>query len=118
MIITAQSGTTPWSYAPPSTGIVNTTTAVTIKAATTGQRNYITDLHIAHSTLGAAVELGIRDGAAGTVIFRTAMNVTANDGQTISLKTPLFSSVGTLLEVVLSGATTGGVYVNAQGFSA
>ncbi len=110
---------TPWQYAAATSGIASTTTAVTIKAAAgSGIRNYITSLSIAHDTLGAVTEFAIRDGAGGTVIFRTKLQTTAKEDTIITFPSPLFSTANTLLEVVTLTSVTGGVFVNASGFTA
>lgn len=106
-----------WKYVAAASGIVNTTTAVTIKAAAgAGVKNYITALHISHATLGAATEIAIRDGAGGTVLWRGTLGTVANEGAGVYFPTPLAGSANTLLEVVTLTAVTGGVYANAQGF--
>lgn len=109
-----------WSYAAASGGISNTTTAVTIKAAAaSGIRNYLTKLVVATETLGTATELAIRDGAAGTVLFRTKLHTTALPTTTFHFEPPLRGTAATLMEVVtLTATSTGGVFVNATGFSA
>jgi hypothetical protein len=108
---------TPWAYAAAASGIASTTTAVTIKtAAGAGKRSYLTDMNISHATLGAATELAIRDGAGGTVLFRMTLATTANENINIQFRTPLRSSVNTLLEVVTLSSVTGGVFVNAAGY--
>lgn len=108
-----------WTFASAASGIVNTTTAVTIKAAAgAGIRNYLTNMQIATDTLGAATELAIRDGAAGTVIWRGKLQTTALPVMDIEFLTPLRSTANTLLEVVTLTAVTGGVYINAQGYAA
>jgi hypothetical protein len=107
-----------WSYAAANLGLVNTTTAVTIKAAAgAGVRNVITNLQLSSGPLGAATEVVIRDGAAGTVLWRgwkpSTASVTA-----INFDTPIRGSANTLLEVAtLTATVTGGVYVNAQGYT-
>lgn len=113
-----------WNYAAATGGIVNTATAVTIKAAEagviagqSGKRNYLSSLQIGHDVLGAVTEVAIRDGAGGTVLWRGKLQTPANE-QTIS---PYFDpairgSPNTLLEVVTLTAVTGGVFVNAQGY--
>ena len=109
-----------WQYAAASGGISNTTTAVTIKAAHATLRNYITSIQIAAEALGAATELAIRDGAGGTVLWRTKIGtggITA--GEAIVFPVPLKGTAATLLEVVtLTASVTGAVYVNCQGFVA
>lgn len=107
-----------WVFAGATGGIVNTTTAVTVKAAAGASiRNYITGLQVAHDTLGAVTELAIRDGAAGTVIWRGKLQTTANEGFNIQFLTPLKGSANTLLEIITLTAVTGGVFVNLQGYS-
>jgi hypothetical protein len=108
-----------WSSVAGASGIVNTTTAVTIAAAAgAGLRNYITGLQIATDTLGGATELAIRDGAAGTVIWRGKLQTGPLALMNVNLPSPLKSTANTLLEVVTLTAVTGGVYVNAQGYIA
>ena len=111
-----------WSYAAAASGIVNTTTAVTIKAAAgAGLRNYITGIDLAtDGALGAATEVAVRDGAAGTVIWRMKIGTTGlQSGRAISFPTPLKSTANTLLEVVtLTASVTGAVYFNATGYVA
>ncbi len=107
-----------WNYAAASGGIVNTTTAVTVKAAAgAGVRNYISSLDLEWDTLGAATEFAIRDGAAGTVIYRTKLN-TAAGRKTVNFPVPLRGTANTLVEIVtLTATTTGGVFANLQGFT-
>jgi len=109
---------THWSYAAASGGISNTTTAVTIKtAAGAGVRNCIASFQLFNGTLGAATEVAIRDGAAGTVIWRGRRETVASS-EDVVLPVPICGTANTLLEVVtLTATVTGGVYVNAQGFT-
>lgn len=108
-----------WGYAAAASGIVNTTTAVTIAAAAgAGLRNYLTGFGISTDTLGAATEFVIRDGAAGTVIRRFKLQPTALPIAHVDLATPIKSSPNTLLEIATLTAVTGGVYFNAQGYIA
>jgi hypothetical protein len=105
-----------WNYAAATSGIAATTTAVTIKAAEAGARNYIDSIQVSHDTLGNATSLAIRDGAGGTVLWRGRLQTTAMPvNNTIHFATPLKGSINTLLEVVTLTSATGGVYVNAQG---
>lgn len=111
----------PWNYAAAASGIVNTTTAVTTKtAAGAGLRNYITSIQVMSEALGAATELAVRDGAAGTVLWRTKIGTGGiTGGETFVFGTPLRGTADTLLEVVtLTASVTGAVYVNMQGFVA
>jgi hypothetical protein len=109
-----------WSYAAAAGGITNTTTAVTIKAsAGAGLRNYVTSLQIGHDALGAATEFAIRDGTAGTVLWRSGLGTGATSTDMIKFDPPLRGSAATLLEVVtLTASVTGSVFVNVQGFVA
>lgn len=110
-----------WSYAAAASGIVNTTTAVTVKAAAgAGVKNYVTSLQISAEALGTASEVAIRDGAAGTVLWRTKIGTGGLvAGREIVFASPLVGTANTLLEVVtLTASGTGAVYVNLQGYSA
>lgn len=108
-----------WYYAAASGGIVNTTTAVTIKAAQTGFRNYITSLQIHAEALTNATEVAIRDGAGGTVLWRIKVPATGLPLLNVAFADPLKATTNTLLEVVtLTASGTGAVYFNAQGYIA
>ncbi len=109
-----------WNYSAATTGILNTTVAVTIKAAAGGGiRNYVTSISIMSEALTTATELAIRDGAGGTVIWRTKISVGGLPTTLIEFLSPLKSSANTLLEVVtLTASGAGAVYFNAQGFVA
>lgn len=109
-----------WKYAAASSGIVNTTTAVTVKAAAGASvRNYVMSMQCSHDTLGAVTEFAIRDGAAGTVMWRGKLQTTATDasGATINFEPPLQGTANTLTEIVTLTAVTGGVYCNLQGYT-
>lgn len=111
--------TTDWNYAPPVAGILNTTVAVTIKGAVSGQRNYLTGLQLTSEVLGTATELALRDGAGGTVLWRCKLPAAGGIPlQPLIFDPPLKGTAGNLLEVVtLTASGTGAVYVNAQGFT-
>jgi hypothetical protein len=69
--------------------------------------------------LTTATELAIRDGAAGTVIWRTKIPTGGLPTTTFDFTTPIRGTAATLLEVVtLTASGAGAVYVNAQGFTA
>src|SRR5262245_42737144 len=108
-----------WNYAAALNGIVNTTTAVTIKAAVPGQRNIITAMQIMAEALGAATEFAIRDGAGGTVLWRTKIGTGGLlPGLAIPMPSTIVGSPNTLLEIVtLTASVTGAVYFNAQGIT-
>lgn len=109
---------TSWSYAAAAGGILNTTTAVTIKAAGAALvRNHITSIQVQSEALTNATELAIRDGAGGTVLWRIKIPTTGLPGTTFNFNTPLRGTAATLLEVVtLTASGAGAVYFNAQGF--
>lgn len=108
-----------WQYAAASGGITNTTAAVTLKAAAGASiRNYITGLQISADALGVATEIIINDGAGGTVLWRGKVQTAGLAAITIDFPVPLKGTANTLLEFATVTATvTGGVYVNAQGFT-
>lgn len=111
--------TTPWTYAAATSGIANTTTAVTFKAADGSLRNYIVAFDIMWEALGTATELAIRDGAGGTVLWRMKIPASLAGAREVVLPVPIRGTAATLLEVVtLTASTTGAVYFNAQGFVA
>jgi len=107
-----------WSYAAALGGISNTTSAVTIKAAAGASvRNYITSIQIMSEALTNATELAIRDGAAGTVLWRTKIGTGGLPLVNVKFDDPLKGTANTLLEVVtLTASGTGAVYFNAQGY--
>jgi hypothetical protein len=110
-----------WQYAAAASGIVNTTTAVTIKAAGAASiRNYITGIDYWSEALTNATEIAIRDGAAGTVIWRAKIGTGGLlAGRSITFPTPIRGTAATLLEVVtLTASGAGAVYFNATGFVA
>ncbi len=108
-----------WSYAAAAGGILNTTTAVTIKSNVASLRNYLTSMQIRSETLTNATEIAIRDGAGGTVLWRTKISSSGMIDTQFHFECPLRSTANTLLEVVtLTASGTGTVYFNAQGYVA
>lgn len=109
-----------WQYAAAASGIVNTTTAVTFKAAAgAGLRNYCTSIDIMWEALTNATELAIRDGASGTVIWRTKIPSGVAGSKSVTFPVPLKGTAATLMEVVtLTASVAGAVYFNATGFVA
>lgn len=108
-----------WTYAAATGGISNSTTAVTIKAAAGASvRNYVNSLQIQWDALGAATEVAIRDGAGGTVLWRGKIQAGMAGGCEVPFAKPLKGTANTLLEVVtLTASVSGGVFVNAQGYT-
>lgn len=109
-----------WSYAAFSGGIVNTTTAVTVKAAAgAGLCNYLQSLEIMAEALTNATELAIRDGTGGAVLWRTKIPTAGLPTTTLRFEPPLKGTANTLLEIItLTASGAGAVYANAQGFTA
>lgn len=107
-----------WTYAAAASGIVDTNSAVTIKAAAgSNVRNYVTSIQIMSEALTNATELAIRDGAAGTVLWRTKIGTGGLPLTTVRFDDPLRGTANTLLEVVtLTASGAGAVYFNAQGY--
>lgn len=111
-----------WRYAAASGGIVNTATAVTVKTAPGASVcNVVRTMTIQHDTLGAATEVALRDGAAGTVMWRSTLQTTATDiasgAGSIVFDPPLIGTANTLTEFLTLTAVTGGVRVNFQGYT-
>lgn len=108
-----------WNYPAASTGIVNSTTAVTVKAAAgAGVRNYVCTLAIDHDALGVATEFAVRDGAAGTVMARFKLQTAMNEGRIVTFSPCLKGTANTLVEVVtLTASVTGGTYANLSGYT-
>lgn len=108
-----------WQYAAGAGGIASSTADVVLKAATPGARNYISSLSICHDTLGAVTECMVKDGS--TVIWRGKLQTAAidigNGAGSVTFNPPLRGSVNTALNFALGTSTTGGVFVNAQGYS-
>lgn len=108
-----------WSYAAGAGGITNSTTAATVKtAAGASIRNYVEALELSWDSLGTATEVAIRDGAAGTVLYRTKLPNGSAGRETVKFGTALKGTANTLLEVVTLTATgTGSVFANLQGWT-
>lgn len=110
-----------WSYPAAAGGISNTTSAVTmVAAAGAGIRNYVTSCQLSSDALGAATEIAIRDGAAGTVIWRMKVGTAGIvNGIQLAFQSPIKSTANTLLEfVTLTASITGAVFPNCQGYQA
>lgn len=110
----------PWTYAAAASGIANTTTAVTVKAAHATLRNYITWVDIWSEALTTATEVAIRDGAAGTVLWRTKIATGGLlGGRYIRFDPPLQGTAATLTEVLtITASGAGAVYFNCGGYQA
>ena len=109
-----------WRYSAAAGGITNTTTAVTVApAGGAGVRNYVLSAQCVTDPLGAATEIAIRDGAAGTVIWRGKINTSGwTVVQDINFNPPLRGTANTLVEIVtLTASVTGSVYCNLQGYT-
>lgn len=103
-----------WQYAAPAGGLAPITTNTVLKAsAGAGVRNIIDSIQVAHQALGAATDLIILDGA--TPVMRIPLQIAATEGIVVPLYGKLRGSAATAFNYTFSAATTGGVYVNAQG---
>jgi len=108
-----------WNYAPPAAGLLNTTVAVTVKAAVAAQRGNISTMDLWSEALTTATEFAIRDGAAGTVLYRTKIATGGLlQGRHVIFDPPLRqAAVNTLIEIVtLTASGAGAVYCNLSGF--
>lgn len=106
-----------WSYAAASGGITDTT-GVTVKAAAgAGIRNYVTGVQITNAHATVSTEVVIRDGASGTVLWRSYARANAANTLHVVFDVPLRGSANTLLEVacITTGTAT---YFNLQGYIA
>ena len=107
-----------WTYTPPTGGLLNTTTAVTVMAAQgAGIRTYITGGECMAEPLGAATELVLLDGA--TVIERLKIT-TAGWPTPVSFQfiSPLRGTANTALTMqTLTASVTGAVYCNWKGYT-
>lgn len=106
-----------WQYAAAAGGIVSSIADVVLKAAgAAGVRNFLSSLTINHDTLSAATECVIKDGA--TIIWRGKLQTAATDvAGTIRFNPPLRGTAATALNFALLTSVTGGVFVNAQGYT-
>lgn len=105
-----------WNYAAASGGLVNTTGVTAKAAAGAGVRNYITSIQVINGHATQGTDLQIRDGAAGTVLWRGWAQA-AGGGASVKCDPPLRGSANTLVEIAC-GTTGAAVYVNLQGFTA
>ena len=105
-----------WSYA--ATGVAPSTGQTAVKAAAgAGVKNFIQSMQISHATLGAAVQIIVQDGS--TTLWQGQLQTAASDagGLTLNFEPALRGSANTAVNVTCSGATTGNVYFNLQGYS-
>lgn len=106
-----------WNYAAAASGIVSSTTAVTIKAAVASQRGNVSSLQLYADSGGTATEFALRDGAAGTVMWRAKIPATGMALVNVVFDPPLRqAAVNTLLEIVTLTSSAGATYCNVQGF--
>jgi hypothetical protein len=101
-------------------GIVNTTTATTIRAAAGASlRSYVTMVDISWDALTNATEYVIRDGAAGPVLYRHKIPNGIAGRHQCDFATPLRGTANTLLEhATLTASGAGGVFANVGGYTA
>jgi hypothetical protein len=109
-----------WKYVAGAGGIVNTTTAVQLSGAVgAGLSVYITSMQLQAEALTNATEVAIRDGAGGTVVWRSKIGTSGLPLTQINFEDPIKGTANTLLEfVTLTASGAGAVYINAQGYIA
>lgn len=102
-----------WKYSTPSGTPIANTTAVTLKAAVTGKRNFLSDFQIFNNHATVSTLVTIKDGA--TQVW--CGNVQAVNGSVVvNLSVPIEMAIGSALTAVC--VTTGSsVFVNAQGYT-
>ena len=107
-----------WAYAAVAGGLVSTG-GVTAKTAGTGaQRQYITSVQAINSHQTISTEVVIRDGAAGTTLWRGWAQA-AGGGCAARFDPPLRGSAATLVEIAeITATTTTGVLMSLQGYTA
>lgn len=99
-------------------GGLTTTTVQELKAGTANLRTYLTGVTISATALTTATELVIREGSAGTILFRIPIPVAGLNTKQINFPTPIrTAAINTAISAqLLTSPVTGGVYVNAQGY--
>lgn len=107
---------TDWHYAAASGGITNTTGVTARAAQGAGIRNYVTRAEIINGHATVSTDFQIRDGAAGTVLWRGYLQA-AGGGVAAVFDPPLRATANTLIEIAC-GTTGSAVYANLHGFSA
>jgi hypothetical protein len=107
-----------WRYTPPTGGLLNTTVGQTVTAAAgAGVRNYIWSGECWSEALGTATEIELRDGAAGTAMWRSKISTGGlTGGFTLNFNPPLKSTANTLVEfAAVTASVTGAIYCSFQG---
>lgn len=112
-----QMGSRWWNYAPPTTGITNSTADVAAKAAVAGERNYVSSMQLSVSVvLANATTIAIKSGS--TILARFGLPVTAVGPQTFNFDPPLRGGVNEAINIAAETSfATGNVQVNLQGFT-
>lgn len=103
-----------WSSAAAAGGIVNTTGVTARAAAGVGIRNYITGLDVVNGHATVSTDVQIRDGAAGTVLWRGFAQA-AGGGVSRQFNPPLRGTANTLVEIAC-GTTGTATYFNLSGY--
>jgi hypothetical protein len=117
--IVALSGCLPgqsWSYAASAGGATSAGQVTVAAAGGAGVRHYLRSLQVCNQS-GTAVTLSIRDGSAGTTLWRAKLDAdNGAAGFSVSMDPPLRGSPNTPLIFETDAAAE--VYVNGQGYSA
>lgn len=107
-----------WRYVPPVGGYLNITTGVTVTTAKgAGVSNYVWGGECFSDALTTATEVELRDGAAGTAMWRMKVPTSGwTTGFDINFNPPLRGSANTLVEFAGTTASgAGAIYCNWRG---
>lgn len=97
-----------------STVSLSSGTAAALKAAVVGQRNCITGVDLSGVAATTAISISVLDG----VTAKYTVNMLAGGVRVAKdFPTPICGTANTALNVQLSGAPTGAVQANAQGYT-
>ena len=105
-----------WRYAAASGGITDTSGVTAKAAAGANIINYITRCQIINGDTTTGTDVQIRDGAAGTVMWR-GWAESSGGGASVIFDPPLRGTANTLVEVAC-GTTGSTTYFNLQGYVA
>jgi hypothetical protein len=110
-----------WKYVPPTGGLTNSTTGITIKAAAgAGVSNTIMGGECYSDALGTATEIELRDGASGTALWRSKISTAGWPTMVdINFNPPIKGTANTLIEFAeVTANGTGSIYCNWRGATA
>lgn len=104
-----------WCYIPSDNGLTTTDSVILVGNVGGYQKNYLTSLQVIATPLSQDTFLTIHNGVSAVWRFKVP---TAGGAWSFVFPVPLHSQVGISFSLFLEvDTTTGGVFVNAQGFS-